>query len=552
MTLVLACRSTTNSTPRIVLERATPTSWRVTYVLDRATEFLRFQRAADFYREKVWTVVTPGWSLERDGDEQVLIAQPGRATQRLVVEFPVYAEHIPKEYELFASFSDKSVAIYTGHFYVTMAPAGEEEAPFLRTLELVPPPGTQGVVRGRRFEARRIWKDPETDGTYVYFGSIEPIETKDMIAIIDPGAPAWLVARMHQSLPAMFALYTDKFDEPLPWKPVVLFSFDTTEVPGRNSGGGTLTGLVQMSAQGDGWNVETPESTEQALYLIAHEAAHFWNGQLHPYRDAADSWMHEGSADALASLLLLRHGAIDDARLVDRRNKALNACALGLMDGALATSARRGQFQNCYTCGEIIAVWSAAALPGNHGPDGLFDLWRTLFALSNSQDGHYDRETYFEALAALGVDGARIDTLRQFIDREHADPTEALIDLMAEVGLRLERPERPPLDERRTWSAAILKHLMAQACGGHFSFRTEPELLRAFAVDGCEPFSREMGIVAMEGHPLHADGDLAFRDASKRCARGEPVTLQLDDGTAVQIPCAALPPAIPAPLAFSK
>jgi len=106
--------------PRIVLERAErPGYWRATYALSGEADFLCFQRPAAFYRESGWSVTTPGWSFARLGDRQTLVAKPGSSTEQVVVEFPVYTDVLAKEYEFFQSFTDGSVAIYSGHLYAS-------------------------------------------------------------------------------------------------------------------------------------------------------------------------------------------------------------------------------------------------------------------------------------------------------------------------------------------------------------------------------------------------------------------------------------------------
>ncbi len=542
---------------RIVLARGErPGRWRATYELEAATGFLRFQRPASFYREGVWEIVTPGWRLAREGDLQVLVAEPGAEADRVVVELPVHTEPIPKEYELFLSFTDGSVALYTGHLYVTTSPpeVSEDEAAFLRRLELIPRPGEKLVLQGRTLAGRTTWEDPHGEGTYIYFGTIRPLETPDMIGIIDPGAPPWLVRQMREMLPRVFALYTEGLRGPLPWKPVVLFSFEDRDVPGLSSGGGTLEGLVQMSAVGSGWHQATPDASEQLLYLVAHEAAHFWNGQLHTYHGMADSWMHEGSADAMASLVLSHLGFIDEARLGQRWNRALNACARGLRDGSLSSSLHRQQFDNYYVCGEMIALWSVAAVSGTSSEtasplDELFRVWRTVFEASGPDGGHYSRDTYMRALASLGAGEPDIEALRAFIDTEHDDPSAALIAFMGRVGLELQTPDRPLPEQRPEWAAALLQHLMSTNCGGRFSFNREGPWLHSSALVGCDPFSRELLIVAIEEHGP-GDGDLAFHAGAQRCSEGLPVTLGLQDGTQVPVPCKVAPPPQPAPLAI--
>jgi hypothetical protein len=535
-----------------VLEERPGGTWRATYRLETETGFLRFQRPAAFYRETVWTVVTPGWELKRQEDEQVLVAGAGAATDTLVVEFPVYTQNIPKEYELFAEFTDGSVALYTGHLYVTteVSEVAEEEAKFLRRVEMTPAAAERIVVQGEIFHGRQVWEDPHGDGTYVYFGGIDPVETADVIGIVDPGAPRWIVDTLEQALPELFALYTREFGVPLPWKPVVIFSFDDSDTPGLSSGGGTLTGLVQMMAKGQAWRARTSDSSAQLLYLIAHEAAHLWNGQIFSYEDLADSWMHEGSADAFASLVLRDQGAVDEQRLAERWTRALEECSIGLLDGPLADSADRSAFRNYYTCGEILAVWSAAVLPGDGGTGSLFTLWRKLFELADPATGKYGRQTYAEALSTLGANAASAALLLEFIDTEHADPAAALVDLMAAAGIALERPERPAIELRRDRAARALKHLMTTNCKGRYSYNTGGPQIRAFPIEGCDPFDREIVIVSIAGHDVVADGDRAFEAVAARCATGQDVQLGLESRPALIVACGAELAPLPEPLGF--
>jgi hypothetical protein len=537
----------------VVLERADrPGIWRATYELATPTRELRFERPAAFYRERVWTVVTPGWEMAREGDEQVLASSSSAsAGDRIVVEFPEYTDVLAKEYEFFQSFTDGSVAVYTGHLYVTPEQdADASGAAALRRVELVPGPDEHVVVRGEVRQDRFVWRDEAGDGTYAYFGAIRPLETDEMVAIVDPGAPPWLVEQMNAMLPELFATYTERFAEALPWKPVVIFNFEDVEMDGLSSGGGTLTGLVQMTAQGAGWHQATPESAEQLLYLIAHEAAHLWNGQLHAYKDPSDSWMHEGSADAFADLALEQAGRIDASRLTERRTDALNQCVSGLVPGALSESAARRQYRSYYACGNVIALWSAAAVSDSaESPERLFEIWRTLFERSG-EDGRYDRETYFEALAELGARPAAVAALREFVDATHEDPVSAVSELMERVGVELQRLDRSMPELRRDRAATALRHVMARACDGRIGFYTEGRRFRTEPIEGCEPFASELRVVAIEGHEATAAGDLALAATADRCARGEPVELWLDDGGVVRVPCDVPPPPVPATLAF--
>ncbi|HXV76798.1 MAG TPA: hypothetical protein VD788_10810 [Candidatus Polarisedimenticolaceae bacterium] len=553
---LVSCVGPATEKDRIVLERtgAGDGRWRATYLLGEPAGELRFRRQAGFYREAVWTIASPGWRLDRRGDDQTIVAGPDADRRRLVVEFPQHTDELAKEYEFFAEFSDGSVAVYTGHLYLTdeppPRPGAEDDADFLVRVELRPRDDEQIVVRGRTARGRTVWDDPEGDGTYVYFGGIEPLETDAMIAVIDPGAPPWLRDELGRLLPEMFARYTTEFGSRLPWKPVVLFSFDG-EGSGLSSGGGTLTGLVQMSARGSAWYDASPDAAEHLLYLIAHEAAHLWNGQFHPYRDDSDSWMHEGSADAFAELALLRSGTIDAARLAERRTEALGRCIDGLRGVSLRESGTSGRFDNYYGCGNVLALWSVAALGDAGEPDRLFDLWRAVFAHADD-DGRYDRQSYFDALATLGVEAERVGELREFLDTVHADPAAAIRALLARAGLRLVPLDRPVPSRRRARATAAVAHLMRAACDGWYSFYTEWPSIRSATSESCEPFRAELRIVRLEGHGIADDGDRGYDAVAERCRAGLPVRLGLDGGGAVSVPCETVLPALLPPLAVPQ
>src|SRR5690348_9081805 len=101
----------------ITIERVAPKKWRATYALTQPVTSLRFERPAGFFRERVWTVVTPGYRLNRQGEWQTLALDPNATAQKeIVFEFPEFTDPLPKEYELFQAFTDGGLAIYTGHF----------------------------------------------------------------------------------------------------------------------------------------------------------------------------------------------------------------------------------------------------------------------------------------------------------------------------------------------------------------------------------------------------------------------------------------------------
>jgi hypothetical protein len=520
----------------VSLERLASGTWRATYHLSAPATALRFERPASFFRERIWTVVTPGYQFGRDGDAQVVRVAAGATPQRdIVFEFPEYTATLPKEYELFLPFTGGAVAVFTGHFRATpiVNDAGGET---LRAIDVTPPDGMKAVVRGRVVTGRVTFSDSIGEGTYIYLGNTTPIETPDVVAIVDPGMPPWLVTLFNENLPRLFAAYRERFGYPLPWKPVVLFSFGDAASPGLSSGGGTLTGLVNMTFTGGDWLQQTPARTEQAVALIAHESAHLWNGHLAENVDqAAGSWMHEGSADALATEMLYALGVIDSARYRARREEAINQCATAMASGSVATAGSRNAIREIYDCGFVLTMWTAAAAHGANSTANAFTFWHDLIASAAANKGSYDQARYFAVLEREHVPDSVIAGMKAFVATR--DGMRTALDGLRAAGVPVDEGSGvPPLGVRQQAARLAMAHLMSQACG-RINFNSGPSI-RTSAVAGCEPFATEHVVFAVDGHRVRDDGAALYDTVRAACAAARGVSLQGDDGsTIVTVPC---------------
>jgi hypothetical protein len=520
----------------VSLERLASGTWRATYHLAAPTPALRFERTASFFRERVWTVVTPGYQLGRDGDRQVVRVASGVTPQReIVFEFPEYTEPLPKEYELFLPFTGGAVAVYTGHFYAKPI-VDSTAAATVRTIDVTPLKGMKAVVRGRVVSGRVTFSDSIGDGTYIYLGNTTPIETLDVLAIVDPGMPPWLKTLFNDDLPRLFAAYRERFGYPLPSKPVVLFSFGDADKPGLSSGGGVLTGLVNMTFTGADWLQQTPARTEQAVALIAHESAHLWNAHLVANADqAAGSWMHEGSADAFATEMLYGLGVIDSARYRARREDAINQCATAVASGPVATAGSRNAIREIYDCGFVLTMWTAAAVHRANSAANGFTFWHDLIASASANGGIYDRARYFAVLEGEHVPDSVIAGMKGFVATQGG--MRIAIDGLRAAGVPVEEGSGlPPASVRQQAARMAMAHLMSQACG-RINFNFGPSI-KTGAVAGCEPFAAEHVVFAVDGHLVRDDGAAVYDTVREACAAARGVSLQGDDGsTIVTVPC---------------
>lgn len=522
----------------IAIERIGPKRWRATYSLNEPARSLRFERPAAFFRERVWTVMTPGYHLTRSGNWQALTLDSNAvARKQIVVEFPEFTEPLPKEYEFFQPFTDGSVAIYTGHF--NAIPGGGKDSSSIRRLRIIPPAGTHAVVRGRVEQGATTFDDLVGDGTYVYIGTLRPIVTPDVVAIIDPGMPAWIKTLFDTRLPQLFHAYAERFGTPLPWKPVVFFGFDDDGSSGLSSGGGTLTGLINMTLAGAEWRSTSPRAIEQAVYLIAHESAHLWNGQLVANRsNAPGAWMHEGSADAIATEMLLGLGIVDSTGYRARREAALNRCATAVSQGSVETAIARGTMQTAYDCGFVVAMWVAGTVKADRAPADLFAFWRELIRQAKANRNEYDETTFFRTLTTVGGSETVAGRMRAFV--QSRDSIGIAITGLNDAGIVVREGQgAPPPSYQQEAARAAMIHLMQQACGRVSLTWASP--VRTGALPACEPFAKEMQVFQVQGLRLRDQGAALHDAISAACASGGRLELQGSDGVALSTVTCARP-----------
>lgn len=372
--LVLAGCTRPAPTPHVTVEPLASGDWRATWHAQAPVEALRFVRAAGYLREREWRVLTPGYAFGRDGDAQTLVLAPGAAAaDTIVVEFPRNTDTLERDYELFNTFTDGSVALFAGHFAVKV----NGDATIDR-VRVTAPPGQHAIGQD-----------------YVYVGTLKPVIHEHMITILDPGLPRWLARTLLDYTPRVLEVYADRTGHALPGKPLVLFSYDPS-AHRRDVNGSRIGGQLQLRALGDGWVEDDPYAVRAALHLIAHEAAHLWNGYVSDAAANTAPWMHEGAADAFADAALVELGIVDERQLDAIRTDSLNDCLAG----------RRTH----YTCGRMAAWWTERAT------GDLFAFWGALLERARANGDGYDADDYFAVLAERGATPGSVEALRDFVN----------------------------------------------------------------------------------------------------------------------------------------
>ncbi|HEX7707013.1 MAG TPA: hypothetical protein VF701_11205 [Thermoanaerobaculia bacterium] len=541
--LVIGCASSPAPVEQahVIVERDAASRWTAVWHLAAPERELRFERFANGFRAGTFEVLTPGYRFETV-DETEVLRTAGVPSRTIAVRFPVHTEKPVKEYAFFQQFTDGSVSIYSGHLLARVHRAGEKDCAscLVRDFVFVPPTGASVLADGKRSPSAIRWTDTAGQGTYVYFGSIEPVETGEMISIIDPGLPPWLEKTARESLPRLFAHYHDRLGVSLPRRPTVLFNYVASDQRGFSNAGGTLPGLIQLGAEGRAWANESPEAFLRIFRFLAHEAVHLWNGEIINYPDMADSWMHEGGADALAERAMLALGLIDEAAFLELQSAALNDCRRGLGSEPLRTAYKRSEFSLYYPCGNAIALVTEAALRTERSDHDLFSFWRQLIAHAMAtSDRKYHPVDYIDVWRKMGADEASIAALRRIVE-EVVTPDE-LAATLTQHGVEITHPETPPASFGQQAVRAAALHLLVDRCRGRLGFRTMPEGLVINDPIDCEQLRAGDVVTAIGDHDVLRAGHLAADHLVARCGSGEAASVTVRRGGALQhleVPCA--------------
>jgi hypothetical protein len=486
-------------------------SWRASYKFSEPVATLTFARNGSFSRRD-WTIDAHGKSA--------------------TVTFPVDTSYPEKEYQLFQRYSDGGILLYTGH----LNPAHVKHP----TFALTPRRGEHLIVGGRVDRGRTTWTDRTGQGTFVYYGKTQPVETPNMIAVIDPGMPAWLALRLREDVPKLFADYSRLMGFTLERRPTVLFSFEPARDPNSTTWkGGTLPDLIQMNIEAAAGAKEDRDLLDRFFKFLAHEAAHMWNGQLFRPPEKNQSWMHEGGAEAFAYRAMRRAGLLTDAELTARQTADLNECLAGIGTRALDEAEADGQVRSVYPCGSALGWLTEAAVRRKDPAADLHTFWRAMLHAAPSRT--YDETLYLATLGEL-ADPQSVEFIDDFVHRPMPDRLERTVAAFASEGVHLEsRPDDMPADAKEQWAQAAIIEVMRGDCGGHYSVSRGRDTLVVYGSAKCATLKSKMDVEAIEGKSVTREGHLAYDAVATRCAASEPVTLG-----GLSVPCnAALAPRPP-------
>jgi hypothetical protein len=433
--------------------------WRARYTFAEPVGGMVFPRNRHLFRAKSgWRLETPGTRWDEQEAHEVVVIE-GEPRREVALSFATNTDNREKDYKLNLDFSEGSRLLYTGHLNAQPL-AG---ANGLIIAWRVHAPGQRVVALDAVGEGELRWSRPEVDergGTYVYVGSIAPLRTERLTAIVDPGLPKGMRDSTLGDLPKLFDWYTERIGHGLDFKPLVLASFRSTG-SGRNLKGGTLTGLVQLDAGGAGWL--KGDHQDHWFHFLSHEAFHLWNGQQFPKRgDRTEEWLSEGSSDLYAARAQRHFGYLDDHGFAQTIVEAANRCLL--QAGQAPLLGPKLPYGTYYACGAVYLHVLDADLKraGSSLDQALGRMW----ARSKKTDGYATADLLFEVQRVTG-DATSLGWLTTALYEGLAEPAaETLAAWLKRAGndTRLVSPEKADVTNKAC-RQAIMQQLRACGCG---------------------------------------------------------------------------------------
>ncbi len=370
--------------PNVTLALVSDKILRITYSTVTPVKRLALNRVPDDQRLARWQSTQNGLHLIHKDDVDYIERKDGLNFTQAIFDVPMTYTVLPKEYAPFMPYSDGGVLIHTGRFQSCVYTCGDDHPSFGFPMAIKVPPSAHLILDGNITDKNTSWVDMQ-DGTMIYVGTETPIETENVIALIDPAIPSIIKDALKDKFPKMMDYYADKLG-PLVQKPALFAALDRYSKADGNPDsnnfsrqGGTLPGQVFMHLAGDGW-FEDPDIWGEQIanslpWFFAHEAGHMYQRGANYTSSEQDAWINEGGADAFAVLALKELEVSPDNYISGRIEGAIDQCLSGLNEGDLRSAASRGAFRLYYNCGMIIQLAAHRAIQAQNSDNNLYSLW---------------------------------------------------------------------------------------------------------------------------------------------------------------------------------
>lgn len=413
--------------------------WRASYTLAQPARELRFAREdRQGHRVHDWTPLDEGIELLQVDGVEVVRRKDGKPFSAVAFRMPPRYLALEKDYTPFSPFSDGGLLIHSGRFHTCPGPCEEFEGASGR-IRVRPPEGAHVIVHGQVKPAADFVEDGA--GTNIYVGKATPVETDEVVAVIDSAFPEMAREGLKTLFPRLMAYYRSELGA-LARKPM-LFASREMDHPGGGYGfqGGALPDQVFMHLYGRNEAFDHADFGQRMDWFFAHEAAHLYQRpQLQASTDEA--WIHEGGADAMAALALRDLGRLSAAELASQLDDNVDACSAGLAGKPLDTSNVAGRFSNFYSCGKLLQMLiDADARRASNGLCNLWCVWRDF--LAHVETGEPWSTDTFLAAAAGHVDAEVVAFTNDAVRKAMADPAPTFRARLRAAGLAEQAAENP-------------------------------------------------------------------------------------------------------------
>lgn len=396
-------------------------------------ELYAFSRSKNDYRSASWQVLSGGTFSRQHGFDTIAFT-----ADRARLSFTPYATPIEADYTPFIKFSDGGLAVYAGQFDMFDAQGNSAlkaldgdvfnyEGEFFTTPLTLK--SSRPILYGGRNYNGEVTVSLGDEASYAYIGETKITLGADFSGVIDPGLPDWISERFDEDLSLVFGALAERWGFGLAEKATILFAFEGYELDGLSFTGGALPGnMIVMQLSGDELREDSPGVLSHLQWFFTHEATHLF--QRHTGKQYAHnrySWINEGGANTMTSIILTDEGLAPEGYLLKTYSNSFELCAEALEGRTLTEAIERGPEGN-YDCGDLIGRITDAALPEND----FFEFWNVFLEEPSEKFSDGD---YFAAMRNLGADEGIVTRLEAFTSRPVRNAAATLQNLMADVGI---------------------------------------------------------------------------------------------------------------------
>jgi len=347
------------------IEKEASNRWNVTYVSKVPINSIQFVITKDNSRHARWSIISEGFELRTFNGKDTLFRRDGQSFKEVVISLTPTYTSLPKYYAPFSPYSEGSMLFHSARFFACPSMcSGFENLWYIRVTA---PPDETILVNGLKVKRQASWYD-SGDGTKVFIGKLLPIERDEVITVIDPALPNYVISSLETFLPAAFRELSTQLTT-LESRPMLFASFGKMKEGSYGRQGGVLPNQIFMH-----WYGTLPKSDiYDLLWFYAHEATHIFQRLERTKIEEKNAWIHEGHAEYVASNLLRKFDEGSVAYVNLRIEKARTNCVANAMESNPVTNK---EYKQLYECG--LYFYSLIAHYSSQAEQSAYMFWKVL------------------------------------------------------------------------------------------------------------------------------------------------------------------------------